>query len=65
MGLCHFKKICYKINILKKIFEQYMSEISTGLAGKLILKAPRKKCIRKCRLLKSSAANNCQPLLEN
>ena len=27
--------------------------------GFLTLKAPRKKCIWKCRLLKSSAANNC------
>ena len=31
----------------------------------LTLKAPRKKCIWKCRLLKSSAANNCLTLLTN
>ena len=31
----------------------------------LTLKAPRKKCIWKCRLLKSSAANNCLTLLPN
>ena len=31
----------------------------------LNLKAPRKKCIWKCRLLKSSAANNCLALLTN
>ena len=29
------------------------------------LKGPRKKCISKCRLLKSSAANNCLALLTN
>ena len=32
---------------------------------KLTLKAPRKKCIWKCRLLKSSAANNCLALPTN
>ena len=31
----------------------------------LTLKVPRKKCIWKCRLLKSSAANNCLALLTN
>ena len=31
----------------------------------LTLKAPSKKCIRKCHLLKSSAANNCLTLLTN
>ena len=31
----------------------------------LTLKAPRKNCIWKCRLLKSSAANNCLTLLTN
>ena len=31
----------------------------------LTLKAPRKKCIWKCRLLKLSAANNCLTLLTN
>ena len=31
----------------------------------LTLKGPRKKSICKCRLLKSSAANNCQTLMAN
>ena len=31
----------------------------------LTLKVPRKKCIQKCCLLKSSAANNCLTLLTN
>ena len=38
---------------------------SLKLLHRLTLKAPRKKCISKCRLLKSSAANNCLTLLTN
>ena len=36
-----------------------------NVAAVLTLKAPREKCIWKCRLLKSSAANNCLKLLTN
>ena len=38
-----------------------VGDIDSGLT----LKSPRKKCIEKCRLLKSSAANNCLTLLRN
>ena len=58
------KKIIRKM--LKKKGLQSYYKLNLGLVCKtmmasfnLTLKAPRKKCIWKCHLLKSSAANNC------
>ena len=54
----------------EKIFADIMYYIEVGYSQTvsdqdLTLKAPRKKCIWKCRLLKSSVANICLTLLMN
>ena len=43
------------------VYGKYNMHLLTSLT----LEAPRKKCIWKCCLLKSSAANNCLTLLTN
>ena len=45
--------------------EFFNYDVCLSLKVALTLKAPRIKCIRKCRLLKSSSANNCLALLTN
>ena len=67
-------KLSYVVFILEKTIKGIYScplEIIKGLTDKgqfakvLTLKAPRKNGSEKCRLLKSSAANNCLTLLTN
>ena len=62
-------KVCRKTRTAKKVTRwwyilQY-NRYAFQATMMLTLKAPRKKCIWKCGLLKSSAANNCLTLLTN